>query len=162
MDPERSPTCFPIFGGQNCVIPLQNSLLHVMSTKPKIPHPKLLVCCTHFQFSHQDSLSVAWILLLSFIFHRVLILFCVYVHLLTKYKKQILCSTGKELPITNQVALLFYQSIIRYFSISFFYIYNRDPRFTSDFCQSLWKLLCLHSIAILAHNHHVVFPNDHI
>ena len=42
--------------------------------------------------------------------------------------------------------------MVRYFGIPISVIHDRDPRFTSDFWQSLWKLLGSHAIAISAHH----------
>ena len=59
---------------------------------------------------------------------------------------------GGDLLISEQVALFYYQNKVQYFSIPTSVIHNRDPRFTSDFCKSLWKLL--ESCAIAMSPHH--------
>ena len=50
----------------------------------------------------------------------------------------------------EQVALLFFQNVVWYLGIPTLIVQNRDPRFTSDFWQSLWKLLGLRAIEISA------------
>ena len=76
----------------------------------------------------------------------------VYVDWLTKYIKFIPCFMGEDLLIDEQVALLFFENVVQYFGISISVFYDRDPRFTSDFWQSLWKLIGSHATAISAHH----------
>ena len=56
----------------------------------------------------------------------------------------------EDLLIAKQVALLFFQNLVQCFGIPTSVIHNIDPRFTSDFWQSLWKLLGSHTIAMSA------------
>ena len=57
---------------------------------------------------------------------------------------------GEDLLTAEQVALLFFQNMVQYFGIPTSVIHNRYPRFTSNLCTSLWKLLGLCAIAISA------------
>ena len=58
---------------------------------------------------------------------------------------------GEDLLIAEQVALLFSQNVVQYFHILISVVYDRDPRFTGEFWQSLWKLLGLCIIVTSAH-----------
>ena len=52
--------CLLVFGGQNSVILLIESFLHILfARKPKVLHPCPLVCCTNCQSPHRDSLPGA-------------------------------------------------------------------------------------------------------
>ena len=57
----------------------------------------------------------------------------------------------EELLLSEQVGLLFFQNVVCNFGILISVVYNRDPVLTSDSCQSLWKLLASHEIAISAY-----------
>ena len=58
---------------------------------------------------------------------------------------------GEDLLTAEQASLLFFQNFVRYFGIPASLIHDRDPRFTSGFGQSLWKLLGSRAVAIFAH-----------
>ena len=74
-----------------------------------------------------------------------------YVDWLTKYTKLIPCLIEEELLTAGQVAMLFFQHVVQYYGILTSIIYDRNPIYTSDFWQSLWKLLGLHAIEISTH-----------
>ena len=59
---------------------------------------------------------------------------------------------GEGFLTAEQVALLFFQNIVWYFGILTSLIHDRDPRFSSDFWQSLWKLLGSRAIRTSAHH----------
>ena len=71
---------------------------------------------------------------------------------LIKYTKLFPCFLQEDILTIEQVALLIFKSMVQYFGISTYVIYDRDPRFTSDFGQSLWKQLRLRATAISAHH----------
>ena len=59
---------------------------------------------------------------------------------------------GEDLLTAEQVELLFFQNLVRYFGIPTSVFHDRDPRFTRYFWKSFWKLLG--SRAIATHAHH--------
>ena len=71
---------------------------------------------------------------------------CVYVYHLTKYTRLILYFIGEDLLTVKQVVLLFFQNVVKYCGIPIILIYDKSPRFISDFWKSLWKLLGSHAI----------------
>ena len=72
LDAKKLTPFLLVFGGQNNVLLLENSFLHVtFARKPKIPHLCLLIHCTHCQYPHRDLLPRAWILSLTFLYHKV-------------------------------------------------------------------------------------------
>ena len=71
---------------------------------------------------------------------------------LTKFTKLIPCFMGENSLTAEHVALLFFHNVVRHFGIPTSVIHDRDPRFTSDFWQSLWKLLGSRAIATSAHH----------
>ena len=76
-----------------------------------------------------------------------------YMDCLTKYTKFIPYFIWEDLLTAEQVELLFFfQNIVQHFGIPTPVLYDRDPRFISDFWKSLMKLLGLHTIAISAND----------
>ena len=71
---------------------------------------------------------------------------------LTKYTKLIPCFMGEDLLTTEKDSLLFFRNVVQYFGIPTSVSSVRDPRFTSEFWKSLWKLLGSCPIAISAHH----------
>ena len=68
---------------------------------------------------------------------------------LTKYNKFIPCFTGKDLLTGDQFALLCFRVwFFDIFGIPTSSVHDRNPKFTSDFWQSLWKLLGSCDVAI--------------
>ena len=65
----------------------------------------------------------------------------VCVNCLTKYTKLILCFMGADLLKAEKVTLLSLENVAQYFGILNSVVYDKNPRFTGDFWQSLWKLL---------------------
>ena len=59
---------------------------------------------------------------------------------------------GKDPLKAEQIVLLFFWNVVQCFGIPTSGIHSRDPRFTSDFCQSLWELLESSAIAISAYH----------
>ena len=51
-----------------------------------------------------------------------------------------------------EVATLFFNNVVRHFGVPTYVIHDRDPRFTSDFWQNMWKLLGSRVIATTAHH----------
>ena len=76
----------------------------------------------------------------------------VCVNRLTKFTKLIPCFMGDESLTAEQVAHLFFHHVVRHFGIPSTVIHDRDPRFTSEFWKSLWKLLGSRAIASSAHH----------
>ena len=75
----------------------------------------------------------------------------VCVDCLTKYTRLIPCFMGEDLLIVEPVALLFFQNVVWCFRIPICIIHDGGPRYTSEFWQSLWKLLRSYAIVISAH-----------
>ena len=71
---------------------------------------------------------------------------------LTKHTKLIPHFMGEDLLNPEQVALLFCQNLVRYLGSPMFFIYDRGLIFTSNFLQSLLKLLGSRAMAIFAHH----------
>ena len=59
---------------------------------------------------------------------------------------------GEDIRIAEQAVLLFFKNMVWHLGILVPVVHDRDPRFTSDFWQSLWKLLGSYAIATFAYN----------
>ena len=135
---------------------LANSLLHVMFVRKKT----------------KDSTSFSTgllhpLLIPTFIFNSWIMSFitdfplpqdynAIFLHIncSTKYIKLIPCFIWQDFLTTEKIALFFIPNVVQYFGIPTSFIYDRDPRFTSNFWKSSWKPFTLYVIAISTHYLH--------